>query len=124
MRPLFALASAMSLAACSSAQAIGAPGDEIYARPGLIASAHDGARLNFTCLGEGSPAVVFDAGFSDWAPAWAVVQPRIAHFTRSCSYDRAGSGFSGPGPMPRTTERIATGRHDALLAGHIAGPYI
>lgn len=101
-----------------------APGDDIYTHPGLIAPARDGARLNFTCLGSGSPTVVFDAGYSDWSPAWAVVQPRIAAFTRACSYDRAGSGFSGPGPMPRTTERIATELHDALLAGAIRGPYI
>ena len=104
--------------------ALAAPGDDVYARPGLIATARDGAQLNFTCIGQGSPTVVFDAGFSDWAPAWAVVQPRIGAFTRACSYDRAGSGFSGPGPLPRTTERIATELHDALQAGKIAGPYI
>jgi pimeloyl-ACP methyl ester carboxylesterase len=101
-----------------------APGDDIYTRPGQIAPAGDGARLNFTCLGAGSPTVVFDAGWSDWAPAWAVVQPRIAAFTRACAYDRAGSGFSDPGPLPRTTERIATELHDALHAGKIIGPYI
>jgi pimeloyl-ACP methyl ester carboxylesterase len=101
-----------------------APGDDAYAHPGLIAAASDGARLNLVCLGSGAPTVVFDAGFSDWAPAWAVVQPRIAAFTRACSYDRAGSGFSGPGPMPRTTQRIATELHEALRAGGIAGPYI
>src|SRR5438132_4653352 len=124
MRQLFALASAIALVGCWPTLAIAAPGDEIYTRPGLIAPARDGARLNFTCLGQGSPAVVFDAGFTDWAPAWAVVQPRIAAFTRACSYDRAGSGFSGPGPMPRTTRRIATELHDALRAGGIGGPYI
>lgn len=116
---------AMLLLSCVFAQgALAAPGDQIYAHRGLIARAKDGADLNFTCLGAGSPTVVFDAGFSDWAPAWAVVQPRIAGFTRACSYDRAGSGFSGPGPFPRTTERIATELHDALQAGKIAGPYI
>lgn len=101
-----------------------APGDGVYTRPGLIVPTSDGARLNFTCLGQGSPTVVFDAGWSDWAPAWAVVQPRIAALTRACSYDRAGSGFSDPGPLPRTTERIATELHDALHAGKIAGPYV
>jgi len=118
-----ALASAFWLAVAAS-PACAAPGDAIYARPGLLAPARDGAQLNFVCSGQGSPAVVFDAGFSDWAPAWAVVQPRIAAFTRACSYDRAGSGFSGPGPFPRTTERIATELHDALKGGGIAGPYI
>ena len=108
----------------SSAGATAAPGDEIYGRPGLVAPAGDGARLNFTCLGQGSPTVVFDAGWSDWAPAWAVVEPRIAAFTRACAYDRAGSGFSEPGPVPRTTERIATELHDALHAGNISGPFV
>jgi pimeloyl-ACP methyl ester carboxylesterase len=104
--------------------AAAAPGDDIYMHPGLIAPARDGARLNFTCLGRGSPTVVFESGYLDWAPAWATVQPRIAEFTRACSYDRAGSGFSGPAPLPRTTERIATELHDALKAGGIGGPYI
>jgi pimeloyl-ACP methyl ester carboxylesterase len=111
-------------AALSASPARPAPGDDVYTRPGLIAPASDGARLNFTCLGHGSPTVVFDAGWSDWAPAWAVVQPRVASFTRACSYDRAGSGFSDSGPLPRTTERIATELHDALRAGKIAGPYV
>ena len=82
----------------------------------MAPSGDGGVRLNFTCLGKGSPTVVFDAGWSDWAPAWAVVQPRIAAFTRACAYDRAGSGFSDPGPLPRTTERIATELHDAAPA--------
>jgi len=113
-----------AIAAAWGVEAAAAPGDEVYTRPGLLAPASDGARLNFTCIGTGSPTVVLDAGWSDWAPAWAVVQPRIAQFTRACSYDRPGSGFSDPGPMPRTTERIATELHDALHAGRIEGPYI
>jgi pimeloyl-ACP methyl ester carboxylesterase len=111
-------------AASLSVQVAAAPGDDVYTRPALLASATDGARLNFVCIGQGSPAVIFDSGFSDWAPAWAVVQPRIAQFTRVCSYDRAGSGFSGPAPTPVTFERIATELHDALHAGSIRGPYI
>src|SRR5689334_16348250 len=84
-----------------------ATGDEIYMRPGQVVSAGDGAKLNLTCMGSGTPAVVFDSGWEDWAPAWAVVQPRVAKFTRACSYDRAGAGFSDPGPMPRTSVRLA-----------------
>ena len=115
------------LAACAGfipSAAAAAPGDQIYTRPGLIAPARDGARLNLTCLGQGSPAVIFDSGWTDWAPAWATIQPTVAQFARNCSYDRGGSGFSGPAPLPRTTERIATELHDALRAGGIAGPYV
>jgi pimeloyl-ACP methyl ester carboxylesterase len=101
-----------------------APGDAVYARPGRIVAAADGARLNFYCMGSGSPTVIFDSGWEDWAPAWAVVQPKVAKRTRACSYDRAGAGFSGPGPMPRTSVRIADELHSALHNAGIEGPYI
>jgi len=104
--------------------AAAAPGDELYAKPGQLFAAGDGAKLNFYCLGSGAPTVVFEAGYTDWAPAFATVQPAVAKFSRNCSYDRAGSGFSGPAPLPRTTERIARELHDALHAGHVPGPYI
>lgn len=100
------------------------PGDMIYSRPGQVVAVSDGAHLNLYCQGSGSPTVVFDSGWGDWAPAWSVVQPRIAQFTRACSYDRAGSGFSDPGPLPRTSARIAGELHDALHAAGNPGPYI
>jgi pimeloyl-ACP methyl ester carboxylesterase len=108
----------------TAASAGAEPGDMLYSRPGQIVAAGDGARLNLYCLGNGSPTVVLDSGWGDWAPAWSVVQPRMAQFTRVCSYDRAGSGFSDPGPLPRTTARIAEELHGALHAAGIAGPYI
>src|SRR5256885_11615292 len=112
--------SALVLAGAAAA----APGDSLYARPGRLVSAGDGARLNFYCMGHGSPTVVFDSGWEDWAPAWAVVQPKVAAWTRACSYDRAGAGFSEPGPLPRTSVRIADELHVALHNAGIAGPYI
>jgi pimeloyl-ACP methyl ester carboxylesterase len=105
------------------ASADAAPGDSVYARSGQLVSA-GGARLNLYCAGSGSPVVVFDSGWEDWAPVWAVVQPRIAKWTRACSYDRAGAGFSEAGPMPRTSVQIADELHSALHNAGIAGPYI
>ena len=100
-----------------------APGDEIYTRPGTLVPA-DGTRLNLYCMGSGSPAVVFDSGWEDWAPVWTIVQPEVAKWTRACSYDRAGAGFSDPGPMPRTSVRIADELRSALHNAGIEGPYI
>ena len=100
-----------------------APGDQVYARTGQLVSAN-GARLNLYCTGKGSPAVVFDSGWEDWAPVWAIVQPEVAKWTRVCSYDRAGAGFSDAGPMPRTSVRIADELHSALHNARIKGPYI
>src|ERR1700745_1604304 len=107
------------------AESINAAGanDAIYASPGKLVSA-DGTRLNLYCMGSGSPTVVFDSGWGDWAPAWSKVQPEVAKFTRACSYDRAGTGFSDPGPMPRTSVRIAKELRTALHRAGIAGPYI
>src|SRR5215469_15304583 len=99
------------------------PGDELYTRPGQLVPA-DGTRLNLYCEGSGSPAVVFDSGWEDWAPVWAIVQPAVATWTRACSYDRAGAGFSDPGRMPRTSVRIADELHSALHHAGIKGPYI
>jgi pimeloyl-ACP methyl ester carboxylesterase len=99
------------------------PGDIYYAQPGQLVDA-GGFRLNLYCMGSGSPAVVFDSGWEDWAPAWSTVQPRIAKWTRACSYDRAGAGFSNPGPMPRTSVRIAKELRTALHRSGIPGPYI
>jgi pimeloyl-ACP methyl ester carboxylesterase len=104
--------------------AAAAPGDEIYARPGRLVAASDGARLNLVCMGKGGPAVIFDSGFEDWAPAWALVQPRVAEWTTVCGYDRAGTGFSTSGPMPRTAMRIAGELRSALRKAGIRGPYI
>ena len=100
-----------------------APGDAIYLRAGRLVPA-DGAKLNLYCSGKGSPTVLFDAGHQDWAPAWAVVQPEVSKFAHACSFDRPGYGFSPAGPMPRTSERIATELHDAVHAAGIGGPYV
>ncbi|MFP5231737.1 MAG: alpha/beta fold hydrolase [Acidobacteriota bacterium] len=75
-------------------------------------------------MGTGSPTVIFDAGWEDWSPAWSLIQPSIARYTRACTYDRAGSGFSSAGPMPRNSVEIARELHAALHRGHIPGPYL
>ena len=100
-----------------------APTDIVYARPGQLVDV-GGFRLNLYCMGSGSPTVVFDSGWGDWAPAWSKVQPEVAKWTRACSYDRAGTGLSDPGPMPRTSVRIAKELRTALHRAGIAGPYI
>src|SRR5438445_11088919 len=99
------------------------PADIVYAQPGKLVPVN-GFRLNLYCMGSGSPAVVFDSGWEDWAPAWSKVQLEVAKFTRACSYDRAGAGFSDSGPMPRTSVRIAEELRTALHNAGIPGPYI
>ena len=107
----------------STLRAQGAPTDLVYARPGKLVDI-GGFRLNLRCSGSGKPTVVFDAGLSDWSPAWATVQPDIARRTRACSYDRAGNGFSDVGPMPRTSGRIVAELHRLLQRSGERAPFV
>jgi pimeloyl-ACP methyl ester carboxylesterase len=117
------LISAVAVSGQQGESSSSAPADIVYARPGQLVDA-GGFRLNLYCMGSGSPTVVFDSGWGDWAPAWSKVQPEIAKWARACSYDRAGAGFSDPGPMPRTSVHIAGELRTALHHAGIAGPYI
>ena len=45
------------------------PADVLYTQPGQLVSVN-GFRLNLYCMGSGSPTVVFDSGWEDWAPVW------------------------------------------------------
>src|SRR5262245_33972168 len=49
-----------------------------------------GHKLNMLIGGEGTPAVVFEAGFRSDLTAWSMVQSDVASFARTVSYDRAG----------------------------------
>jgi pimeloyl-ACP methyl ester carboxylesterase len=66
-----------------------------------------GHRLHLWCAGEGTPAVVLESGLGGSSADWGFVQPALAQVTRVCSYDRAGLGYSDPGPSPRTARRQA-----------------
>src|SRR5215210_7142030 len=84
-----------------------------------------GYLLHINCIGTGSPTVVIDAGWGDWSASWSSwVQPEVAKTTRVCTYDRAGMGYSEPGPLPRTAEQFAKELHTLLQNAGIQGPYV
>jgi len=83
-----------------------------------------GFKMHIDCMGEGSPTVVLDSGLGDTYLSWLKVQPQVAKFTRVCSYDRAGLGYSDSSSQPRTSKVIATELHALLQAAGIAPPYV
>jgi pimeloyl-ACP methyl ester carboxylesterase len=83
-----------------------------------------GYKLNIDCNGKGSPTVVLESGGQVPAKGWRLVQPGIANFTRVCSYDRAGYGWSDPGPMPRKLPQIVHELHTLLQNVGEKPPYI
>ena len=83
-----------------------------------------GRTLNIYCSGTGSPAVIFDAGAGSPGFSWGEIQPQIARRTRACWYDRAGEGWSDPGPFPRTSAAIARDLHELLARARVPAPYV
>jgi pimeloyl-ACP methyl ester carboxylesterase len=84
-----------------------------------------GYRLHINCVGTGSPTVVIDAGHGGWSASWSSwVQPEAARTTRVCTYDRAGMGWSEPGPLPRTAKHFAQELHTLLHNARVPGPYV
>jgi pimeloyl-ACP methyl ester carboxylesterase len=80
--------------------------------------------LHLYCRGEGQPTVVIDAGLGGYSLEWLALQERIAKQTRVCVYDRAGYGWSDPGPTPRLSSRIAYELDRLLEKAKIFGPYV
>jgi pimeloyl-ACP methyl ester carboxylesterase len=95
-----------------------------YPPPGRLVDV-GGYRLHINCVGTGGPTVVIEAGAGDWSATWSSwVQPGVAGTTRVCTYDRAGLGWSDPGPLPRTAGQFALELHTLLQRAGIPGPYV
>jgi len=78
-----------------------------------------GFRLHLRCEGQGSPAVVLESGSGMTSNEWTLVQPEVAKFTRVCSYDRPGFGWSESGPVADAVEVL----HVLLRNGAVSEPY-
>lgn len=97
--------------------------DRDYPPPGQMVDV-GGYRLHINCTGTGSPTVIIEAGLGDWSTIWAWVQPGVAKATQVCTYDRAGSGWSDAGPLPRTASQFAKELRTLLRQANIPGPYV
>jgi pimeloyl-ACP methyl ester carboxylesterase len=83
-----------------------------------------GHRLHLHSQGRGSPAVIIDAGLSGASYDWETVSSGIFAFSRVCTYDRAGYGWSDPGPRPRTSQRAVAELRTLLRQAKIEAPFI
>ncbi len=94
-----------------------------YPPPGELYDVGD-YRLHLFCTGEGSPTVILEAGAGNPSIGWSVVQSGVEGFTRVCSYDRPGFGWSDPANSPLSREQVASLLHDLLQTADVSGPYI
>jgi pimeloyl-ACP methyl ester carboxylesterase len=95
----------------------------LYQPPGRLIDM-GGYKLHLYCSGSGSPTVVLDYGLQGSYLDWRSVQPEVARFTRVCSYDRGGYGWSDPSPKPRTLTAMMEELHALLAAAGEKPPYI
>ena len=100
-----------------------APDAKAYPPPGHLVDV-GGYRLHIHCTGSGGPTVVIEAGLGDWSTSWGFVQSEVEKTTRVCTYDRAGMGWSDPGPLPRDAAQFAKELHTLLQNADVPGPYV
>lgn len=74
----------------------------------------DGRLMHIYCKGEGSPTVLIENGYGGFYDSWKPVLQEVSEFTKVCSYDRAGTGYSDPLGYPVGTEEVAE-RLNSLL---------
>ncbi len=83
-----------------------------------------GYELHYTCVGEGKPTVILEAGSENDSSAWNLVMVYYRKYTRICAYDRANLGKSDLASKPRTFEEMTRDLHALLQNVPIEGPYV
>lgn len=74
--------------------------------------------------GSGSPAVVFESGLASSSLSWSLIQPEVAKFAATYSYDRAGVGWSDAGNTGCSLDKIGADLHALLDEQHVSRPLV
>jgi pimeloyl-ACP methyl ester carboxylesterase len=93
--------------------------------PGVLVDI-GGHKLHIHCVGPTTAplTVVFESGGGGSSKDWSRVRDLLPAQVRTCAYDRAGSGWSEPGPSPRTLHQEVFELHTLLEAAKIPGPFV
>lgn len=82
-----------------------------------------GRRLHIVCSGKGPRTVVMESGAAVGFYEWWLVQAALRNEMRTCSYDRAGYGWSDP-PPERSVAGYTSDLHELLLRSGEKPPFI
>ena len=94
-----------------------------YPPPGRMYDVN-GYAMHLYCTGTGSPTLVLESGHGEDFTVWGKVQPALSLVTRTCSYDRAGFGWSDAQPGARDATHIADQLHALLMKAGITSPIV
>ena len=84
----------------------------------------DGKELFVECRGEGSPTILLEAGDESGHEDWQAVVADLGAETRTCAYDRLGTGESSPAEGCRGLDEIIGDLEALLEAASIKAPYV
>ena len=128
------MSTVLAVAACSSSggdDAVSAPDPESSPSTTSAVDVIDerfdvgnGQELHLRCEGVGSPTILLEAGDESGAEDWRAVMPGLVNETRTCAYDRAGTGDSDEATGCRRLDDIVGDLEALLEAAEIDGPYI
>ena len=96
---------------------------EQYPAPGQLVEVN-GRTMHIQCEGEGSPAIVLDAGQGGWSSDWVDLMPQLSENNRVCAYDRAGYGWSEPVNEGHSPQEAADDLANLLSAAKVEPPYV
>jgi pimeloyl-ACP methyl ester carboxylesterase len=91
---------------------------------GRLVAIGGGRSLYMECVGSGSPTVVLEAGFGADTSSWRDVQSQLGRRTRTCAYDRAGTGNSVAPPGVRDARDEIADLRRLLARARIEPPYV
>lgn len=80
--------------------------------------------IHLYCTGSGSPTVILESGEGELASAWGWIQPEVTKYTRVCSYERRGLGWSTGDNSAMSLEQAAKDLHAVLWAAELQDKYI
>ena len=83
-----------------------------------------GHSIHLYCTGTGSPAILLSSGLGDDFTEWAKVQPVLSRYTRVCSYDRPGFGWSEPRPGAHDANAVSSQLHQLVQVAGIQRPFV
>ncbi|WP_298183149.1 alpha/beta hydrolase [Saccharomonospora sp.] len=86
----------------------------------------DGRRLHVSLRGTptDTPTVVFESSLASPLQVWEWVRRGLPPEVPTLAYERAGCGWSDPGPRPRTVPRLADDLDELLDAVGVTGPVV
>ena len=112
------------LALASLAQLLCARADaRKFPAPGRLVTI-PGGQMHVREAGDGRPAAVLESGIAASSLNWSLLQPRLASFAATYSYDRAGFGWSTSESRKHSLAKISGDLHELLLASRVPRPYI